>query len=67
LYYSSGRNSIGVEIDPDYCRMTARYLKAKISGLFSKNKLLFERVAPEQTLAVTEGQVVLYHFPLVMS
>jgi hypothetical protein len=29
--------------------MTARYLKAKISGLFSKNKLLFERVDPEQT------------------
>jgi modification methylase len=23
----SGRNSIAVEIDPDYCRMAARYLK----------------------------------------
>ncbi|NOZ20688.1 MAG: site-specific DNA-methyltransferase [Planctomycetes bacterium] len=25
----TGRNSIGIEIDPDYCRMAARYLKAE--------------------------------------
>ena len=36
------RNSIGIEIDPDYCRMTARYLKAETAGLFSNESLAFE-------------------------
>ena len=54
----AGRNSIGVEIDPEYCRMTARYLKAENSGLFSEVKLLFEKVAPEQTFAVMEDQAL---------
>ena len=39
----SGRNSIGVEIDPEYCRMTARFLKAETGDLFSMAKLLFEQ------------------------
>ena len=38
------RNSIGIEIDPDYCRMTARYLKAETAGLFSNESLAFEIV-----------------------
>ncbi|MEW6265298.1 MAG: hypothetical protein AB1641_19645 [Thermodesulfobacteriota bacterium] len=38
------RNSIGVEIDPDYCRQTARYLKAESTGLFSQAELRFECV-----------------------
>jgi len=54
----AGRNSIGVEIDPEYCRMTARYLKAENSGLFSEARLLFEKVAPEQTFAVMEDQAL---------
>jgi len=41
----TGRNSIGVEIDPEYCRMTARLLKAESADLFSKMKLSFEKVS----------------------
>ena len=40
----AGRNSIGVEIDPEYCRMAARYLKAETSGLFDTAQLMFESV-----------------------
>ncbi|HNM65333.1 MAG TPA: site-specific DNA-methyltransferase, partial [Accumulibacter sp.] len=29
----SGRNSIGIDIDPEYCRMAARYLKAENTDL----------------------------------
>lgn len=52
----SGRNSIGIEIDPEYCRMAARYLKAETSGLFSEAKLLFERGIAEQAYVVSEDQ-----------
>lgn len=38
----AGRNSIGVEIDADYCRMASRYLKAETSDLFSTAQLCFE-------------------------
>ncbi|MBM3494553.1 MAG: site-specific DNA-methyltransferase [Armatimonadetes bacterium] len=39
----SGRNSIVIEIDLDYCRMAARYLKAESSSLFDDVALRFER------------------------
>lgn len=54
----TGRNSIGIEIDPDYCRMIARYLKVENSGLLSEVELLFEKVATEQALAVMEDQAL---------
>lgn len=54
----SGRNSIGIEIDPEYCRMAARYLKAETSGLFSEAKLLFERGIAEQAYVVSEDQAL---------
>lgn len=54
----TGRDSIGVEIDPEYCRMAARYLKAETSGLFSNAKLLFERVSTEQACLVREDQAL---------
>ena len=54
----TGRNSVGIEIDPEYCRMTARYLKAENSALFSEAKLLFEKIAPQQTYAVMEDQTL---------
>ena len=54
----TGRNSIGVEIDPEYCRMTAQYLKAENSGLFSSVKLLFEKANIEQTCIVMEDQAL---------
>lgn len=50
----TGRNSIGVEIDPEYCRMTARYLKAETADLFSTTKLLFEKAAAETASHVKE-------------
>ena len=53
----SGRNSIGVEIDPEYYRMAARYLKADI-GLFSDVKLIFETVCAESPGLVREEQAL---------
>ena len=54
----SGRNSIGVEIDPEYCRMAARYLKAENSGLFATAELLFEKAAPKEADLVKEDQAL---------
>ncbi len=48
------RNSIGVEIDPEYCRMAARYLKAETAGFFSAANLHFERAAVEAGSALQE-------------
>ncbi len=50
----TGRNSIGVEIEAEYCRMTARYLKAENPGLFSDTKIIFEKATTEQTCLVRE-------------
>lgn len=44
----AGRNSIGVEIDPEYCRLAARYLKTEVGGLFSKADLSFEKAQIEE-------------------
>lgn len=54
----TGRNSIGVDIDPEYCLMAARYLKAENSGLFSEAKLLFKKVNTRQTTMVMEDQAL---------
>ena len=40
----TGRNGIGIDIDPDYCRMAARYLKAESSNIFMQTKLIFEKM-----------------------
>lgn len=50
----AGRNSIGVDIDPDYCRMAARQLKAENADLFQATKLIFERADPETPRLVME-------------
>lgn len=50
----AGRNSIGVEIDPDYCRMAARQLKAENADLFQATKLSFERTDSETPCLVME-------------
>lgn len=47
----AGRNSIGIEIDPEYCRMAARYLKAETADLFATAELRFEK-APGGTAAL---------------
>ena len=51
----AGRNSIGVEIDPEYCRMAARYLKAETSGLFDTAQLMFESVDDGAAQTVREN------------
>jgi DNA modification methylase len=38
----TGRNSIGIEIDPDYFRYAANRLKEKNRNLFSKRELVFQ-------------------------
>ncbi len=54
----TGRNSIGVDIDPEYCRMAARYLKAENSGLFATSNLFFEKVDAYRTAMVMEDQTL---------
>jgi len=54
----TGRNSIGVEIDPEYCRMAARLLKAENTDLFSSSKLLFEKTETGQAFFVKEDQTL---------
>lgn len=39
-----GRNSIGIDIEPEYCRMAARFLKKESSDLFSNIELIFEKM-----------------------
>ena len=55
----TGRNSIGIEIDLEYCRMTARYLKAETSDLFATAELRFEQ-APTETAGLLKEKPVLY-------
>ena len=52
----AGRSSIGVDIDPEYCRMAARYLKAETSNLFSSETFLFEKASTERECLVRENQ-----------
>ncbi len=39
----AGRNSLGVDIDPEYCRMAAQRLKGEASTLFARAELIFQR------------------------
>ena len=54
----AGRDSIGIEIDSEYCRMAARFLKTETSNLFSTAKLRFERIATETAGVVQEDQAL---------
>lgn len=44
-----GRNSIGIEIDPAYCRMAAQRLRDENTSLFSSHTLLFKRAEPDRS------------------
>ncbi len=46
------RNSIGIDIEPEYCRMAVRYLKKESSNLFINTELIFEK-----TVADNSGQM----------
>ncbi|MFH0910892.1 MAG: site-specific DNA-methyltransferase [Planctomycetota bacterium] len=54
----TGRNSIGVEIEPEYCRMAARYLKAENTSLFSNAELSFEKIDTEKACLIKEDQAL---------
>ncbi len=43
----NGRNGIGVEIDPEYCRMAAKLMRTECVDLFSKTNLVFEDTIKE--------------------
>jgi DNA modification methylase len=54
------RNSIGVEIDPEYCRMAAAYLKAESNDLFSDVHLIFEKAEERRAAWVVRENQELY-------
>ena len=57
----NGRNSVGVEIDPEYCRMIARYLKAESNDLFNEVELQFERTVHVKKQMVVREDKELYN------
>jgi len=50
----TGRDSIGLEIDPENCGMAARYSKAENHDLFSSSKLTFEKATTERACLAGE-------------
>ena len=54
------RNCIGIDIDPEYCRMAARYLKKESSNLFLNTKLIFEKMTPDHSgnMQIREDQAL---------
>ncbi len=58
----AGRNSIGVEIDLQYCRLAAARLRDEAAQLFSTAKLTFERreLDPETSLPVLHEERAMY-------
>jgi DNA modification methylase len=55
-----GRNSIGIDIDPEYCRMAALYLKKEGSNLFFETELKFEKMIIDKAghMQVCEDQAL---------
>ena len=55
----SNRNSIGIEVDEDYCNIAANRLRDENQNLFSSAKLEFPdfMITPEKALIVREGAV----------
>ncbi len=56
----NGRNSIGIDIDPEYCHMAARFLKKESSNLFMQTELKFEKMINDQSghMQVCEDQAL---------
>ena len=55
-----GRNSIGIDIEPEYCRMAARYLKKESSNFFINTELIFEKMMADNSgqMQVCEDQTL---------
>ena len=55
-----GRNSIGIDIEPEYCRMAAGFLKKESSNLFIKTDLIFEKLITDNSgqMQVCEDQAL---------
>jgi len=58
--FKNSRNSIGVEIDPEYCRMAARYLKTETGDLFSNARLIFEKATTQEEASIVREDRELY-------
>ena len=58
----AGRNSVGVEIDREYCRMAAIRLKDETAQLFSQARLVFERreVHPSEPILTLREEREMY-------
>jgi modification methylase len=56
----TGRNSIGIDIEPEYCRMAARYLKAENTDLFAPARLVFEKAAITENVCVLAEEHAAY-------
>lgn len=56
----NGRSSVGVEVDADYCRMAARYLKAESGDLLADAELSFEKTVEEKRKIAVEEDKALY-------
>ena len=54
------RNSIGVEIEPEYCRLAARYLKAENTDLFAPARLIFEKATVGENVCVLAEERAIY-------
>ncbi|GBD95939.1 DNA adenine methyltransferase YhdJ [bacterium BMS3Abin06] len=56
----TGRNSIGIDIDSEYCRMSARNLKAESNNDYIKAELIFEKMIfnSSGTMKVSEDQAL---------
>ena len=50
------RNSIGIEIDPHYCRMALKRLHHENASLFSTAHVEFEEQMPEPDAALAVGE-----------
>jgi site-specific DNA-methyltransferase (adenine-specific) len=51
------RNSIGIEIDPNYCRLAAGYLKTESQDLFNTAEIKFEKlIKTEKSIAVKDDE-----------
>jgi len=57
----SGRNSIGIEIDPAYCKMAAERLRDQNASLFSSAELFFKKAIQQRSgLMVVREERSLY-------